>query len=133
MKKISIETKKTGANTQYYRFSSREEKNWLIGTMAYVKYAEKMCDDPELLTRLMKQHKDFGSHYPVNGNKTGNSMWRAWSGILEQHFRDSDKDISRPQLKFVESIMNELNTPIQWSIDQPVAKNEFNNVFSFAK
>lgn len=121
-KKIHLRKKKTGANTQYYEFYSREEKDWLLGTMALYmpRVAERMIDDTDFADYMNKKDgKHFGKYRLDDGIWRANTPWRFWAGFLDQHFATKDKDISEPQLDGVERLMIMLGEPVVFEFHAP--------------
>ena len=134
MKKLHVyEMPKTRANTVFMDFYELEEKLWLIDTLTKCmpKVGESMVDDPEFCAfMLTPDHKQWGRGKTSDGKHVKNSPWRLWCGFLEQQLRNGKKDITRPQLTYIENLMLLIGRPVKFVEDSP-QKNSFHHMFTF--
>lgn len=130
----------TSANTVFMGFYNEADKNWLLCQLMtkLPEMVEKGIDDYNVHQYINEPNKCFGSYATGKMTKSGHSKFaynsglRLMSGILAQHLGPNgyNKDITRPQMKYIEALMEWISEPVEF-VEQAPEKNLFNSVFSF--
>lgn len=100
---ITYREKITSANTIYTEMD-KGDKLYMISklTDAFYTLVERSNYDNEAKEILLTQHKDFNKHIASGNVKLNNSLGSFMSGLLKQHHKNPDKDISNKMLAGIE-------------------------------